>query len=154
MASAISSAVAGRPAGASAASCSRPSPKASVPSVRVRPGLTALMRTPLGPYSAVHAFDGALSPGVYYTVELHIPRKTPSVMVPAEAVVFNGDGLQVVVAENGSARFQKVTVARDFGTEVEVSEGVKPGDEVILRPMVNLADGSKVQASPMQITQK
>jgi RND family efflux transporter MFP subunit len=98
--------------------------------------------------------DGALSPGVYCTVELHIPRKTPSVMVPAEAVVFNGDGIQVVVAENGSARFQKVTVARDFGTEVEVSEGVKPGDELILRPMVNLADGSKVQASPMQITQK
>jgi hypothetical protein len=33
---------------------------------------------------------------------------------------------------------------RDFGTEVEVHEGVKPGDQVILYPMVNLAEGSKV----------
>src|SRR5216683_1985024 len=54
MASAISSAVAGRPAGACAASCSTPSPIASVPSVRVGAGLTALTRTPRGPYSVPH----------------------------------------------------------------------------------------------------
>jgi RND family efflux transporter MFP subunit len=98
--------------------------------------------------------DGVLSPGVYCTVELHIPRKTPSVLVPADAIVFNGDGVQVAVTENGSAHFRKVTVARDFGTEVEVRDGIKPGDEVILRPMVNLADGSKVQPSPTQTSQK
>jgi hypothetical protein len=39
---------------------------------------------------------------------------------------------------------QKILIARDFGKEVEVREGVKPGDQVILNPMVNLADGSKV----------
>jgi RND family efflux transporter MFP subunit len=98
--------------------------------------------------------DGALSPGVYCTVELHIPRKTPSVLIPADAIVFNGDGVQVAVTENGSAHFRKVTVARDFGTEVEVRDGIKPGEEVILRPMVNLADGSKVQPSPTQTSQK
>src|ERR1700739_4710483 len=59
-ASAISSAVAGRPAGAWAASCSSPSPIASVPSVRVGPGLTALTRTPLGPYSAVQVLVNRL----------------------------------------------------------------------------------------------
>ena len=53
----ISSAVTGRPAGAWAANCSSPSPMASVPSVRVGPGLTALTRTPLGPYSAAHAWS-------------------------------------------------------------------------------------------------
>jgi RND family efflux transporter MFP subunit len=98
--------------------------------------------------------DGALSPGLYLTVELHIPRKTPSVIVPAEATVFNGQGLQVAVIENGSARFRKVTVARDFGTEVELRDGIQPGDEVILQPMVDLADGSKVQAAPIQTSQK
>jgi len=43
-----------------------------------------------------------------------------------------------------------VTVARDLGTEVEVRDGIQPGDEVILRPMVNLADGSKVHAAPIE----
>ena len=54
------------------------------------------------------------------------------------------------MVENGTAHFHKVTVARDFGTEVEVRDGIKPGDEVILRPMVNLADGSKVNAAPIE----
>jgi RND family efflux transporter MFP subunit len=92
--------------------------------------------------------DHALSPGLYVTVELHIPRKNPSVIVPADAIVFNSDGLQVAVAENGVARLHKVTVARDFGTEVEVSDGIKPGDQVILKPPVTLADGGKVQPRP------
>jgi RND family efflux transporter MFP subunit len=100
--------------------------------------------------------DGALSPGMYVTVELHIPRKTPSIIVPADALVFNGDGVQVAVAHNGVAHFKKVTVARDFGTQVEVRDGIKPGDEVILKPAVTLADGSKVQSQevPLQTSQR
>jgi RND family efflux transporter MFP subunit len=88
--------------------------------------------------------DGALSPGIYCTVELYIPRKTPSMIIPADAVVFDQDGLHVAVVENGAAHLRKITIARDFGTEVEVHDGVKPGDQVILNPMVDLADGSKV----------
>jgi RND family efflux transporter MFP subunit len=88
--------------------------------------------------------DGALSPGIYCTVELHIPRRTPSLVVPADAVVFDQDGLHVAVVANGTVHLQKILIARDFGKEVEVREGVKPGDQVILNPMVNLAEGSKV----------
>ena len=97
--------------------------------------------------------DGVLRPGMYCTVELHIPRRTPSVIVPSDAIVFNGGGLQVAVVENGVAHFHKVDVARDLGTEVEIREGVQPGDHVILRPMVNLADGSKVQEQPSSVAQ-
>ena len=49
------------------------------------------------------------------------------------------------MVENGIAHLRKVTVARDLGTEVEVRDGVQIGDLVILRPMVDLADGSKVR---------
>jgi hypothetical protein len=41
-------------------SCARPSPIASVPSVSVGPGLTALTRTPRGPYSAAHVLVNRL----------------------------------------------------------------------------------------------
>jgi len=92
--------------------------------------------------------DHALSPGTYCTVELKIPRKTPSLIVPSDAIVFNSSGLSVAVVENGVARFHKITVARDFGTTVEVTAGVKDGDEVILNPAVNLTDGQKVQIRP------
>jgi RND family efflux transporter MFP subunit len=88
--------------------------------------------------------DGALSPGIYCTVELLIPRKTPSMIIPADAVVFDQNGLHVAVVDHGAARLQKITIARDFGKEVEVRDGVRPGDRVILNPMVNLTEGSKV----------
>jgi RND family efflux transporter MFP subunit len=91
--------------------------------------------------------DGALAPGIYCTVELHIPRKTPSLLVPAEAIIFNREGLQVAVVEDGLARIRKVVVARDLGTSLEVRDGVKPGDQVILNPAVDLLEGSKVLAS-------
>jgi RND family efflux transporter MFP subunit len=92
--------------------------------------------------------DGALRPGIYCTVELEIPRRTPSFVVPAEALIFNRSGLQVAVVENGKAVIRNVSMTRDRGTHVEVNSGVKAGDQVILNPPVNLVEGSKVQAQP------
>ena len=89
--------------------------------------------------------DGALTPGIYCTVEFHIPRKTPSLSVPADAIIFNRNGMQVAVVSNGRAELRKVNVKRDLGTRVEVDTGIKAGDQVILNPPVTLVDGSKVQ---------
>jgi RND family efflux transporter MFP subunit len=89
--------------------------------------------------------DGVLTPGIYCTIELQIPRKTPSLSVPADAIIFNRDGLQVAVVEDGVAHIRKISVARDLGTEIEARDGVKPGDQVILNPAVDLVEGSKVQ---------
>lgn len=90
--------------------------------------------------------DGALRTGVYCTVELHIPSKTPSFVVSSDAVIFNRNGMQVVVVSNGKAEFRKINVKRDLGTRVEVDSGVRAGDQVILNPPVNLGDGSPVRA--------
>jgi RND family efflux transporter MFP subunit len=91
--------------------------------------------------------DGALPVGIYCTVELHIPRKAPSLSVPAEAIIFNAGGVQVAVVDKGVVHLRKVTVARDFGTYVELRDGVSAGDQVILNPAVSIADGAKVQVA-------
>jgi RND family efflux transporter MFP subunit len=88
--------------------------------------------------------DHVLSPGLYCTVELKIPRKTPSLILPSEAIIFNARGLSVAVVENGIAHLHNVNVVRDFGTRIEVNSGVKDGDQVILTPPIDLADGQKV----------
>ena len=92
--------------------------------------------------------DGAFSSGIYCSVELHIPRKTPSLLVPADAVIFNRNGIQVAVADNGKVEIRKVDVKRDLGTQVEVDSGIKAGDQVILNPLVTLVEGSRVRALP------
>jgi multidrug efflux pump subunit AcrA (membrane-fusion protein) len=83
---------------------------------------------------------------MYCTIELHIPRRTPALLVPAEAVIFNRQGLQVAVIEGGVVHIRKISVARDLGTEVEVRDGLSAGDRVILNPSVDLTEGSRVQA--------
>jgi RND family efflux transporter MFP subunit len=92
--------------------------------------------------------DGALTPGIYCTIELRIPRKTPSLKVSADAVIFNQGGLQVAVVENGVVHLRKIGVVRDLGREVLVNSGVKQGDQVILNPAVDLAEGARVRTRP------
>jgi RND family efflux transporter MFP subunit len=91
--------------------------------------------------------DGALRSGVYCFVELKIPRKTPSFIVPAEAIIFNRNGLQVAVVKDGKAEIRKVGETRDLGTQVEVDAGVEAADQVILNPPVNLLEGGKVHVA-------
>ena len=97
--------------------------------------------------------DAALASGIYCTVELHIPRKTPSFRVSADAVIFNSGGLQVAVVENGVVHLRKINVVRDLGREVEVDSGVRRGEQVILNPSVDLAEGARVKTrSPTAVS--
>jgi RND family efflux transporter MFP subunit len=138
----------------------------------VKPGIEAIIRVPAMPNLTFHGKvtriadalqpgtrtlltevdipnpDGALQPGVYCTVELRIPRQSPSLIVPASAIIFNQSGMQVAVVEDGVAHLHKIAITADNGTEVEVNDGIKDGDKVILQPPVNLADGNKVQIIP------
>jgi RND family efflux transporter MFP subunit len=92
--------------------------------------------------------DGLLTSGIYCTVELHIPRKVPSLLVPANAIIFNSAGMQVALVKDGVVHLRKISVGRDLGTTVEASAGVAPGDQVILNPPVDLTEGSKVTIRP------
>jgi RND family efflux transporter MFP subunit len=94
--------------------------------------------------------DEVLTPGMYCTVELRIPRKTPALLVSADAIMFNSDALHVAVVDNGVVHLRKIDIARDFGREVEVRDGVQSGDQVILNPPAGLADGAKVRIRPEQ----
>ena len=100
--------------------------------------------------------DGLLRPGLYVTVQIGIPRTTPGVVIPSEAILFNGKGLRVAtVGEDGVVHMRDVTIYRDFGTTVELRSGLSGGESVILTPPPTLEDGGKVkvpQPPPAQQT--
>ena len=68
----------------------------------------------------------------------------------ADAIIFNQGGLQVAVVENGVVHLRKVAVVRDLGRQVLVNSGVKGGDQMILNPAVDLAEGTKVRIRPVR----
>ena len=50
----------------------------------------------------------------------------------------------MAVVEDGVVHLRKVSAARDLEKEIEVRDCVKPGDQVILNPPVDLVEGKKV----------
>jgi RND family efflux transporter MFP subunit len=94
--------------------------------------------------------DGTLFPGLYCTVRLFIQLLQPVISIPSQAVIFNKDGLSAAVYEDGRVKIRHLDVLADNGAEVEVRAGLNPGDEVILNPPVNIAEGMRVSTAADQ----
>jgi len=89
--------------------------------------------------------DGTLRPGLYANVTFEIPRQKPGIIVPDEALVFNADGLHVVILDGDVVRFRKISIYRDFGTSAELNDGLQGNETLVLSPPPDLADGGKVK---------
>ena len=81
---------------------------------------------------------------MYADVSLEIPRSTKTYIIPANALVTRGDGPQVVLAVNDKINYRKVQLGDDFGKEIEITEGVTGGDQVVVNPSDALRDGNKI----------
>jgi len=88
---------------------------------------------------------GDLLPGAYATVHLKLPSRTNALTVPANALLFRAEGLQVAVVKNGRVQLKNVKMGRDFGNDVEVTNGVAASDQVIVNPSDSVSDGQQVQ---------
>lgn len=92
--------------------------------------------------------DGALRSGLYVTVEFGIPRPAPTVVIPAEALLFDGNGLRVAVVDDaGRVHLHNVSVYRDYGTTLELREGLQGGERVALTPPADIAEDQQVKVA-------
>jgi multidrug efflux pump subunit AcrA (membrane-fusion protein) len=81
---------------------------------------------------------------LYVTVSIGIPRTSPGVVIPADAIIFNGQGLRVAVVDGGTVHMRDVSIYRDFGTTVELRSGLQGGELVALTLPTTVDDGGKV----------
>jgi RND family efflux transporter MFP subunit len=97
--------------------------------------------------------DGALLPGAFANVTLELVNDAPSILIPANALIVNSSGTQVARVDNtdnlDKIHFMPVKVGRDFGTEVEILDGVKEGDRLVTNPPADLNEGTVVTAKPL-----
>ncbi|MCJ2084542.1 efflux RND transporter periplasmic adaptor subunit [Methylobacterium sp. E-005] len=90
--------------------------------------------------------DRQLRAGLYAYVTLQIPRAEPAVAVPAEATVFNGDGLQVAqVGDDDRVTWRSVKVRRDLGRTLELESGLPADSRIIYSPPPDLRDGQAIE---------
>ncbi|WP_067934587.1 efflux RND transporter periplasmic adaptor subunit [Alicyclobacillus kakegawensis] len=71
-----------------------------------------------------------------YQVDVRIASTTAGkvVVVPYEALVQTGNGYSVYVYSQGRVRQTAVQLGQSNDTEVQVTKGVRPGDQVVLNP--------------------
>jgi RND family efflux transporter MFP subunit len=89
--------------------------------------------------------SGKLLTGAYVFVHLKVPTRVEYLTVPANALIFRSQGLQVGVVENGRAELRNIKLGRDYGTRVEVVSGLNTTDSIILDPMDSLTGGTAVR---------
>ncbi|HEV2116566.1 MAG TPA: efflux transporter periplasmic adaptor subunit, partial [Terriglobales bacterium] len=65
--------------------------------------------------------------------------------LPINALLFRPEGtMAAVVGPDNRIRLQKLTIGRDFGSSVEVLEGLAPEDAVVVNPPDALEQGENV----------
>ena len=86
-----------------------------------------------------------LLPGGYAQVHLLVKVTAQRLQVPVNALLFRSEGLRaVLIDDDHRTRLQSLTIGRDYGTSLEVLNGLKPGDWIVLNPPDALEDGQQV----------
>jgi RND family efflux transporter MFP subunit len=98
--------------------------------------------------------NGQLLPGGYAQVHLQVKVTGERLQVPVNALLFRSEGLRVVVVDDQhKTHLQPLTIGRDYGTTLEVLQGLKASDWIVINPGDSLEDGIAVnvkQAPPSQ----
>lgn len=91
--------------------------------------------------------DNMLHPGVFAKVELISDQKIQVISVPIKALVGTEGDYSVFVNDNGIAKKQKVTIGETDGNNIQITSGVKDGDQVISTNTGTLQDGNEIEIS-------
>ncbi|WP_158797572.1 efflux RND transporter periplasmic adaptor subunit [Pedobacter sp. L105] len=85
-----------------------------------------------------------LIPGMNASTNILIPQQRV-LSVPKEAIVNRSNRQVIFTYENGLAKWNYVTVGRDNGKDIEIKEGLKSGQKVILTNNLQLAHDAPVK---------
>jgi RND family efflux transporter MFP subunit len=86
-----------------------------------------------------------LLPGGYAQVHLLVGVAGTRLQVPVNALLFRAEGLRAVVVDaNHKTHLQQLAIGRDYGTSLEVLQGLKPDDWIVLNPADSLDEGVQV----------
>ena len=101
-------------------------------------------QTLLAQFSAENK-NNALLAGGYTEVTFNLALPPQTVRLPVNTLLFRAEGLQVaIVDKDGKVVLKPIAISRDFGSVVEVTSGIQPGEKIIINPPDSLVNGEKV----------
>jgi membrane fusion protein, multidrug efflux system len=95
--------------------------------------------------------EGKILPGMYCQVHFKVPQVDPAIIIPSNNAIIRAEGtLVAIVNKENKIHLQHVTLGRDFGTEIEILDGLKDGENIIDNPSDSLQEGQEVQITSAQ----
>lgn len=92
--------------------------------------------------------DNALQPGGYAEVKFPLPAGANGLRVPATALMFRAEGMQVATVDAQSrVKLKTISIARDLGDAVDVGSGISGADRIIDNPSDAFQDGDQVRVA-------
>ncbi|MBC7568068.1 MAG: efflux RND transporter periplasmic adaptor subunit [Pedobacter sp.] len=87
-----------------------------------------------------------LKAGMYGTAIFRTPKQAPSILIPRTSFVGSVSSNQVFVLDksNNTSKLRTVVAGRILGENVEILEGLKEGESVIISGQINLAEGTAI----------
>jgi RND family efflux transporter MFP subunit len=86
--------------------------------------------------------------GTYAEVEFNLPDNAAILRVPASALIFRSQGAQLAtITPDHHIKMKDVTVGRNLGTEIEITNGISARDKVVTAPPDTLEDGELVDVT-------
>ena len=89
-----------------------------------------------------------LRPGMSARVRITLNSNARALLIPEQAIWPNGEQKMVYLVLDGKARLVPVTLGARQPGMVEVTSGVKEGDEVVIAGQLKLHDGAPVSVKP------
>jgi len=96
--------------------------------------------------------NGALLPGGYAQAHLQVKVTGARLAVPVNALLFRSEGLRAVVVDaNHKTHLKPLTIGRDYGTTLEVLQGLDVNDWIVLNPADSLDEGQEVHVKEIAL---
>lgn len=93
----------------------------------------------------VDSSSGLLRPGMFASVKIVVSRHPNALVVPREAILYEGDLRYIYVVREGAAERVDVQTGFSDGGFIEVSGDISEGEGVVVAGQNNLASGMKVE---------
>ncbi len=104
--------------------------------------------------AAVMGSDPGLLPGSFAKVQLSFDPDPNALLVPTQAILPQARGKKVILYKSGTAVFADVTTGVRDSAKVQITNGLKPGDTVVVTGLLSVRPEGKIQIGKIVNSQK
>ena len=94
--------------------------------------------------SLPNSAQNPLKAGTYMNVSIDMGKAQPVLSIPRDAIVSSVKDPAVYRIEGNIAKLVKITTGKDYENSIEVLQGLREGDKVVVNGQINLMDGATV----------